>query len=42
MAKGVAYIRFVGFPDDPDAVAAAADFMKAHAGRQVARHRLPL
>lgn len=30
VGKGVAYIRFVGFTGEPDAVAATADFMKAH------------
>lgn len=31
VAKGVAYIRFIGFTGEPDAVAATADFMKSHA-----------
>jgi len=31
VAKQVAYIRFVGFTGEPDAVAATAEFMKAHA-----------
>ncbi|MBS0480030.1 MAG: S41 family peptidase [Proteobacteria bacterium] len=31
VAKQVAYIRFVGFTGEPDAVAATADFMKIHA-----------
>lgn len=30
-ARGVAYIRFTGFTGDPAAVAATAEFMKAHA-----------
>ncbi len=31
LAKDVAYIRFIGFTGEPDAVAATAAFMKAHA-----------
>lgn len=31
VAKGVAYIRFIGFTGEPDAVAVTAEFMKAHA-----------
>jgi len=30
IARDVAYIRFIGFTGEPDAVAATADFMKAH------------
>ena len=31
VAKDVAYIRFIGFTGEPEAVAATADFMKTHA-----------
>ena len=35
VAKGVAYIRFIGFTGDPDAVAATAAFMRTHATAKV-------